>query len=287
VPPAGRVVLVTGASSGIGAALALELARRGFRLALTARRGDRLEAVAVEARMLGAPDVLTIVADLADEAAPATILDATIGHFGGLDVLINNAGLGLPEPFAMADRGLLRRQVEVNLLAPMILTHRAIPALAESRGTIINVGSAISTVAIPMFGAYGMTKAGLAYWNDALRRELRPQKIKVCLVEPGPISTEFFSAISSLHPEGNGETERTKGPAIPPPSFVTGKVADVARRISDLIDRPKRRLSVLRRFVWPMRVLGGFFRAAPGLADLALADAIRRLQREWKDRPPA
>jgi short-subunit dehydrogenase len=182
---------------------------------------------------------------------------------------------------------MLRQQVEVNLLAPMMLAHRAVPALAERRGTIINVGSAISTIAIPMFGAYGMTKAGLAYWNDALRRELRPQWIKVCLVEPGPIGTEFFRAISSLYPEGSSELSEPRAPAIPPPSFVTAKVEDVARRIANLIDRPKRRLSVLRRLVWPLRALGAFFRAAPVVADLALVDAIRRLQREWKDRPPA
>src|SRR4051794_30315340 len=122
-----KVVLVTGASAGIGAALARELPHQGYaRLVLTARREDRLNRLAEELRPLGA-DVVTVAADLEDPAAPERILGATLGHFGGLDVLINNAGFGLPTVFAEAPVRDLRRQIEVNLIAPMLLTRRALP----------------------------------------------------------------------------------------------------------------------------------------------------------------
>lgn len=274
-PPSSKVVLVTGASAGIGAAIARELPHRGYtRLALTARRGDRLEQLADELRPRGV-DVLTIVADLEDPDAPERILAATIERFGGLDVLINNAGFGLPMVFAEADTADLRRQLEVNLVAPLLLTRRALPGLIERKGTVINIGSAITTVANPALGAYGATKAGLAYWNDALRREVKHKGVKVCLVEPGPVKTEFFDALVTLAPPG-GEYN----PLLDAPKpWMSAPVDEVARRIVRLIERPRRRLSVLRRFVWPFRLLGLAFQICPPLGDLALSAMTRHFER--------
>ena len=117
-------------------------------------------------------------------------------------MLINNAGLGLPTQFADADPELIARQIEVNFDGPLMLTRLCLPSLIERQGMIINIGSAITCVANSALGAYGATKAGLAYWNDALRRELQPKGVAVCLVEPGPIKTEFMDAIHSLVPTG-------------------------------------------------------------------------------------
>jgi uncharacterized protein len=274
-PTSRKVVLVTGASAGIGAALARELVRQGYtQLALTARRGDRLERLAEELRRQGA-EVLPIVADLEDPASPERIVAATFGRYGGVDVLINNAGFGLPTVFAEADPADLRRQLEVNLIAPLLLTRRALPGLIERRGTIINIGSAITCVANPALGAYGATKAGLAYWNDALRRELKHRGVKVCLVEPGPVKTEFFDALMTLAPPG-GEYN----PLLDAPKpWMSARVEEVARRIVRLIERPKRRLSVQRRFVWPFRLLGGLFQVCPPLGDLALSVMTRHFDR--------
>lgn len=264
-----KAVLLTGASSGIGAALARELARRGYRLALTARRRDRLEALADECRALGA-EVAVLPADLADTGAAARLVDDAVAALGGLGVLINNAGYGLPAQFADADPADLVRQLDVNLVAPILLARSALPHLIEGRGTIINVGSSITAVAVPAFGVYGTAKAGLAYWNDALRREVGRRGVKVCLVEPGPVRTEFLDVVA----------ERRKG-GVPapwesrPPGFINARAEDVARRIARLIDRPRRRLSVLRRAVWPFRAVGALFRAWPALGDLALARASR------------
>ena len=187
-------ILITGASSGLGAALARALAPGGHRLALVARRGDRLGEVAAEARRLGG-EALAIVEDLADPDSSARIVAATVAELGGIDVLINNAGMGLPRYYSESPPRALRDQVAVNFAAPILLTREALPSLIESGGSVITIGSAIVVVANPMLGVYGATKAGLAYWNDALRIEMRGRGVSVSLVELGPVTTEFFDAV--------------------------------------------------------------------------------------------
>ena len=272
---AGRVVLVTGASAGIGRALARELVQQGYRrLVLTARRGDRLEQLAGELRPQGA-EVETIVADLEDPAAPERIVAGALDRFGGIDVLINNAAFGLPTVFTEAPPDDLRRQLEVDLIAPLLLARRALPSLIERRGTLINVGSAIIYLANSGLGAYGAAKAGLAYWNDALRSELIHKGVKVCLVEPGPVKTEFFDALMTLAPPGGRYNPLLDAP-LP---WMSARVEDVARRIVRLIERPKRRLQVPRRVVWPFRIAGGLFRICPPLGDFLLSTLTQHLER--------
>ena len=271
----GLVVLLTGASAGVGAALARELARekKARALVLTARRGDRLDRLAAELRTLQPGlEVLTIAADLADPATAERVLSETVSRFGGLDVLINNAGLGLPTLFADSDPEILARQLAVNFTAPLLLTRLCLPSLIERRGMIINIGSAITCVANSALGAYGATKAGMAYWNDALRREVYAKGVTVCLVEPGPIKTEFMDALSSLVP-----AEKQPHPMLDNAApWMTADVADVARRVTRLINHPRRRLSVLRRFVWVFRFLGVIAWLCPPLGDRV----VRLLQRE-------
>jgi short-subunit dehydrogenase len=260
------VVLITGASAGLGAALARELVRRQKTkaLVLTARRRDRLDDLTAALTTLE-PDVqiLTIAADLADPGAPARVVAETLDRFGGLDVLINNAGLGLPTLFADAEPQHLSRQLAVNLVAPLSLTRLCLPSLIERRGMIINIGSAITCVANSALGAYGATKAALAYWNDALRRELHASGVTVCLVEPGPIKTDFMDALTSLLPV-DARPHAILNNTAP---WMTASVDDVARRTVRLLDRPRRRISVLRRMVWPFRLLGAALRACPPLGD--------------------
>jgi short-subunit dehydrogenase len=149
---------------------------------------------------------------------------------------------------------------------------------------IINIGSAITCVANSALGAYGSTKAGLAYWNDALRRELQPQGVRVCLVEPGPIKTEFMDAIHSLVPAGE-RTDPILDNAMP---WMTAEVGEVARRVARLLDHPRRRVSVLRRVVWPFRALGVLARLCPPLGDWVVVTLSRRpLARSTKAEEPA
>lgn len=282
-----RVALLTGASAGIGASIARELARQGFDLVLTARREDRLRQLAEELRKPSEKnpesepgrdpiEVLIVPSTLEDPTTPERLVAETVARFGRLDVLINNAGFGLPTLFADADPTDVRRQLEVNFVAPLMLSRHALPHLLERRGMIINVGSAISCVANSALGAYGATKAGLAYWNDALRRELHHKGVRVCLVEPGPVKTEFFSALEKLAPE-NGEYN----PLLDAPApWMSARVDDVARRIVRLIEHPQRRLSVPRRFVWPWRMLGGLFRIWPWLGDLGLSTMTKHFDKK-------
>ena len=285
-----KTILITGASSGIGAGIVRVLIGqgRGHRLILTARRAEALEALVAEAQKAGC-EALAVPADLADPRAPAVLMQAATDRFGTLDVLINNAGLGLPQPFSKADPVEMARQIQVNFTAPLVLARLAVPDLIASRGTIINVGSSITCVANPVFGAYGATKAAIAYWNNALRRELRSKGVTVCLVEPGPVATEFFQAVASRFPShesnggsfttedlGSAEKFREFAAINPPPKWLSASVEDAASRIARLIDHPKRRLSVLRRAVWPFRALGVLFDALPALGDMAVGSLLAK-----------
>lgn len=263
-PTPAKSILLTGASSGIGAELARCFARRGFRLALTARRADRLEALASECRGLGA-EVIVLPADLGDVAAAAGLVEATVAAFGGIDVLVNNAAYGLAARFAQAEPADLIRQFDVNLVSPVLLARHALPHLIERRGTIINIGSSLTAVPLPLFGIYGTTKAALAYWNDALRREVRALGVRVCLVEPGPVVTEFIPSVEARGPVDLLAFE------LRPPRPLSATAEEAARRIGRLVDRPKRRIEMYRRVVWPLRAIGGLFRLWPAFGDLMLS----------------
>jgi uncharacterized protein len=272
--PVRKVVLITGASSGLGAAVAREAARQGYDLALTARRADRLEELAKECRSDGV-DVLVVPADLSDPDAPASIVAQTVDRFGGLDVLINNAGFGLPTLFTDGDPKEIRRQMEVNFVAPVLLARHSALFLIERTGVVINIGSAITSVSTPSLGVYGSTKAGLAYFNTALRRELGTKGVHVCLVEPGPIKTDFFNEIAPL------KAHQGYNPFLDAPiGLVTAPVDKAARRIVGLIRRPVRRLSVPRRFVWPWRVFGQLLEFFPVIGDVAVGSVVRYVERQ-------
>jgi uncharacterized protein len=276
------VVLITGASAGLGREIARVLVAQNKvgALVLTARRGDRLDELASELQKkshLGL-QVLTVAADLADPKAPEMLIHELTRRFGRLDVLVNNAGLGLPTLFEDAEPEALARQLAVNLTAPLLLTRLCLPTLIAQKGMIINIGSAITCVANSALGAYGATKAGLAYWNDALRRELARTGVRVCLVEPGPIKTEFMDALSSMVPDG-GRAHPILDNAAP---WMSASVEEVARRVARLLDHPRRRLSVPKRFVWPFRVLGLLVRSCPPLGD-QLVVTLQRQDRETHD----
>lgn len=280
-----RTILITGASSGLGAAMARELGRGGHRLALVARRADRLEQVARDVQDRGG-SALAIIDDLADPDAPGRIVAQTTEHFGRLDALINNAGIGLPDYFGRSDPANLRTQLEVNFIAPVMLTRLALPHLIASKGVVISIGSAIVQIPNPMLGAYGATKAGLAYWSDALRRELAVQGVRVCLVELGPVETEFFDAVGRLGEEAGSQVDHAPPGTVynamrdRPPAILSAPVEEAARRIARLLDQPCPRLALRRRVVWPVRLMGAFFRIVPGLADLGISAMIRRIDRE-------
>ena len=196
---AANVVLITGASAGIGAALARVLSERfqGIRLALAARNEAKLETVAAYCRATGA-EVLTVVTDLEQPEQAIALATKTLHHFGQIDVLVNNAGYGQMGPLELVPISACHRQFAVNLLGPLALTQAVIPHMRDrGGGRIINVSSIGGRLAFPIGGLYSASKFALESISDTLRMELEPFNIRVSVVEPGPVSTEFISVAGS------------------------------------------------------------------------------------------
>jgi short-subunit dehydrogenase len=187
----GARVLVTGASGGLGAALAQELAAAGARLALAARSAERLEELARGLKARGG-EALAVPADITAADQRRHLIDAAVAAFGGLDVLVNNAGIGATGAFADASEERLRRIFEVNFFAAAELTRRALPHLARGRDPmIVNISSVIGRCGYPGSSEYCASKFALSGWSDALRAELTGQGIHVLLACPGPVATDF------------------------------------------------------------------------------------------------
>jgi NADP-dependent 3-hydroxy acid dehydrogenase YdfG len=187
-PLAGRVALVTGASSGIGAATATALSRAGATVALGARRRDRLEQVAAG---LEGPSSLHEV-DVSDEAQARGFVEAAHSEHGGLHLLVNNAGLMLLGPVHGADTAQWRQMLEVNLWGLLVCTHTALPLIAASGGgDIVNVSSVAGRRADAGAAVYNMTKFGVHAFSEALRQEALHAGVRVTVVAPGFVDTEL------------------------------------------------------------------------------------------------
>jgi short-subunit dehydrogenase len=198
----GARILITGASRGIGEAAALELAGRGARLAIAARGKDELERVSAAIEAAGGAPAAVIPTDVSKEAEVVAMVAVAEKDLGGIDVLINNAGLGFNAAVAEIDPTDLRYVFEVNVLAPHIATRAALPGMLERhRGHIVNVGSVASHISAPYLGGYSATKFALKALSDALRVELQGSGVHVTLICPGLIATEFVKG-SRGNPRG-------------------------------------------------------------------------------------
>lgn len=204
-----QVILITGASSGIGAALAEQLALKfpGIRLVLAARNQEKLAQVAERCQKAGA-EVLVVPTDLTNPEQVKALPEKTLEQFGQIDVLVNNAGYGQMGAVELIPTPAVQRQFQVNLLGPLALIQALIPILRDrGGGRIVNVSSLGGRIAFPFGGLYSASKFALEGLSDALRRELDPFKIKIIVVEPGPVSTGFFEVAATevtqtvAHPE--------------------------------------------------------------------------------------
>jgi short-subunit dehydrogenase len=186
-------VLITGASSGIGAALARALAGARARLVLAARVPEPLEALGRELRSTGA-QVVTVPADVTVAADRKRLIEEAVTAFGGVDVLVNNAGIGATGSFADASEERLRRIFEVNFFGAAELTRLAIPLLRQGRSpAIVNIASIVGRRGVPGYSEYGASKFALIGWSEALRAELARDGIHVLIACPGPTQTDFNS----------------------------------------------------------------------------------------------
>ena len=219
----GKVAVVTGASSGIGEATALELARRGASVVVAARSAGKLEDLAKSISASGA-DVLVVETDVADRGSVEAMVGRVLERFGRLDVLVNNAGVGLSGRVAELRAEDLRYVFEVNTIGPLNCVQAALPRMGGG-GRIINVSSVVGKRAIPKVGGYCSTKFALNALTDALRVEISARNISVTNVYPGTTRTSFRDNSRRTKDEKRGW--RPKGVT---PDKVAKKISDAAEK---------------------------------------------------------
>lgn len=187
-----RTIFITGASSGIGEALALEFARRGYDLAIAARRTDRLEALAGRLRGLGAGRVLPLTLDVTDFGALRGAIEQAAGELGRLDVLVANAGVGYTLPIGKGKLDLARKVLDTDLTAAIATIEYGLPVLrSQGGGQIVAITSVAGNRGQPFLGAYSAAKAGLHAYVQSLRAEVWHEPIVVTELAPGYIRTDM------------------------------------------------------------------------------------------------
>lgn len=194
---AGKVALVTGASSGIGEATAFALGQAGASVAIAARRADRLESLAKRIEEAGGR-ALCLAGDAADETFATGIVDRTVKHFGRLDILVNSAGILQAGGIENSDIAEYRRVIDVNLMGTVYTCKAAIGLMkAQGRGDIINISSQAARKSASVFNAYSASKHALNSMSDSLRQEVGQAGVRVCVLMPGATATEVANNVSN------------------------------------------------------------------------------------------
>lgn len=207
-----KSMLLTGASRGIGREIALAFARQGGKLVLASRNQDALEETRAGVEQAGG-EAIVVAGDVNDAGWRKAVVEKTIQTYGGLDILVNNAGVvsaGWLENLSEDD---VNQQLQSNLVAPILLTRAALPALRQSQeAAIVNLSSIFGLVGMPFYAAYGATKAGIALFGEAMRRELADQGIHVMTVYPGATDTPMMET-AGLHDKAGFAYDTPEGVA--------------------------------------------------------------------------
>ena len=259
-----RRALVTGASSGIGEAVARVLAEQGYRVALLARREDRLRRLSRELPSQADGPHLVLPCDLTDAAAIEKAIEALDASFGGLDLLVNNAGMGYRAKVEQLDPETLRRVFDTNVFALLLTCRAALPVLRKGRApVVVNVASVVGRRGIPGQAGYSASKAAVCSIGEALRIEWAGDRIAVCTLNPALTATGFFA-------------NQPNPAALPDPDMEEAAPArDVALEVLALDRRPRPERSLR----WKWRMLGMLSVLAPRMADRLL---VRRLGGGWR-----
>jgi short-subunit dehydrogenase len=268
----GSRILITGASSGIGRALAVEAAKEGARIAVAARSGDKLDQLAKELSALPNVEILPITADVTSEDDRKRILDTVVDRFDGLDVLINNAGVASWGHFTASNEEIMRQVMEVNFFAPAELIRSAIPILTKGRQpAIVNVSSMTGRRGTPAWPEYSTSKFALCGLTEALRGEMARFDIDVLLIVPGLTKTELREHM--LLNTGRMKIDFDKG--MPP--------EQVAVTILNSLRHNRTETVVGWEARWILRVN----RWLPRLVDWLMARRVRKLYAEDKPTNPS
>ena len=220
---AGKTVVITGASTGIGASCALHLDKEGFRVFAGVRKQSDAEAL----RSKASPRLTPISLDVADTLPISTAAGAVAGAVGeaGLDGLVNNAGVVVPGPVEFLPLPELRRQLEINVVGQVAVTQAFLPLIRAAKGRIVNMGSIAGRMATPFSGAYGASKFALEAITDALRLELAPWDISVSIIEPGAVATPIWE-------KGMKSAEAILAAVSPEALVLYGEAIEAARQTS-------------------------------------------------------
>ncbi|CCG03293.1 SDR family NAD(P)-dependent oxidoreductase [Blastococcus saxobsidens] len=229
-PLAGKVALVTGASSGIGEATAVALAAAGAAVAIGARRTDRLDALAGTLRDSGAT-VLQLALDVTDEQACADAVARTRQELGSLDILVNNAGVMLLGTITGADPEDWRRMIQTNVMGVLYMTSAAIDGMLEQgSGDVVNMSSVAGRTARKGAGVYNASKWAVNAFSESLRQEVTGRGVRISLVEPGAVTTELTSHITQ--PEAKAASEKMHASMRPL------HADDIARAVCYVVSQP-------------------------------------------------
>jgi short-subunit dehydrogenase len=259
----GHRIILTGASEGIGRALALELAGRGARLALAARDRPRLESLAQECRALGG-DARALPTDVTSPQDCEWLVDETVTAFGGIDALVHNAGITMWSRFdELKDLSIFERLMEVNYLAPVRLTSLALPHLKQSKGLLVAVASLAGLTGVPERSGYAASKHALIGFFDSLRIELAGSGVDVSVIAPDFVVSEIHKRAIGPDGEPLGESPMVQA------KIMTAE--QCAHRIASAIEKRERQVLMSMR-----GKLGRWLKLlAPSMIDRIAARAIR------------
>jgi short-subunit dehydrogenase len=252
------VIIITGASSGIGAATARRLARENVCLTLAARRADRLQGVASDVENLGS-EALIVPTDVTNRADIHRMIQSTLERWGRIDVLLNDAGISYDEPLVDLEPDKIRNEVQVNLIALIECTQAVLPVMLKQKsGHIINIASIDGLIATPGSSVYCATKFGVFGFSDSLRRQLHGSGIHVSAFCPGYTPSEITPRLKA---HVDGRPDAPHHPGLMPTSYV-------ADQIARLVHHP-RRMVILPRS-WSVLVLVAFL--FPAVADALVSN---------------
>jgi len=260
----GSRIILTGASEGIGRALALALAARGARLALAARDRDRLESLAQQCRAAGG-EAIAVPTDVTSQQDLEWLVAETVKSFGGVDVVVHNAGITMWSRFdALQDLSIFERLMDVNYLAPVRLTALALPHLRASRGLIVAVASLAGLTGVPERSAYAGSKHAMVGFFDSLRIELAGSGVDVTVVAPDFVVSEIHKRAIGPDGEPLGTSPMQQSKLMTAP--------ECARQIARAMEKRQRQLLMSTR-----GKLGMWLKLlAPGIIDRIAAKAIRQ-----------